>query len=422
MGQQTSTVTKASDFDPTQARLTGADGGTPIDTEIVYGQDDHGTDLKVFGDTSSNYMLWDESVDSLLLVGTAARFSLGSFTGAAIGTGSIVSSSVTAPFKVFADDGGAAIGSGSLVRAGWFRNLQTYTSGNREQEACGVQGSLVSVAGTNRHNMCGVLGSYEGRTSLVVDGQASSTDPWIQAGVIGRVGMASGTLTVNQYGVLAGLAAMSNVNTACSETFTGRFAGLYVGRWASANSFEYAIYAEDVVHGYYITADLGAISGEEHGESLALTGTLSSGDSIVGKNIVVTTGGTAGTWASAIFAKVVQGTTKNVNGYICAAEFEVDLGSVSGTLSNHFVLVLNYNHDDADITSVSHHGYMQLHSYGDVDPRYFLNIQDFTIGTKADTSMVSTFADGAHISHSIKIQIGTTPYWILCSSTAPSGT
>jgi len=69
MGQQTSSVTSASDFDPTQARLTGADGGTPIATEIIYGQDDHGCDLKLFGATSGKYMMWDESADKLILYG-----------------------------------------------------------------------------------------------------------------------------------------------------------------------------------------------------------------------------------------------------------------------------------------------------------------------------------------------------------------
>lgn len=243
MGQQTSIVTRASDFDPTQARLTGADGGTPISTAITYGQDDTGTDFKVFGNTSGTYMLWDESVDSFLIPGTTGRLQIGGFTGAAIGTGSVVSASVTAPFKVFADDGGAAIGSGSLVRAGWFRNLQTYTTGNREQEATGVQGSLVSVAGTNRHNMSGVLGSYEARTSLVVDGQAATTDTWIQAGVLGRVGGTS--ITINTNGVLAGVAAMSNVATALAAN-NGIYPAFYAGKWSGTETWTHGIYIQHI--------------------------------------------------------------------------------------------------------------------------------------------------------------------------------
>lgn len=236
---------------------------------VQFGEDASGMDMKFFGATAGNYMLWDESADSLLLVGTAVKFSLGSFTGAAIGTGSVVSSSTTAPFKVFADDGGLAIGSGSLVRAGWFRNLQTYTGGNREQEACGVQGSLVSVAGTNRHNMCGVLGSWEARTSIIVGGQAASTDVWVQAGVIGRVGMSAGTFNVDTNARLCGLAAMSNVSTTCTETFTGVYAGLYVGKWASTNSWTHGIYIEPSAVGKAI--QVGELSSTVSGSGVALT-------------------------------------------------------------------------------------------------------------------------------------------------------
>jgi len=210
---------------------------------VQFGEDGSGMDMKFFGSTASNYLLWDESADSLLLVGTAVKFQLGSFTGAAIGTGSIVSATTTAPFKVFADDGGLAIGSGSLVRAGWFRNLQTYTGGNREQESTGVQGSLVSVAGTNRHNMSGVLGSYEARTSLTVDGQAATTDTWIQAGVLGRVGSATNVIAIASNGVLAGVAAMSSVATQLASN-SGIFAGFYAGAWSGMETWTHGLYIQ----------------------------------------------------------------------------------------------------------------------------------------------------------------------------------
>ena len=269
MGQQTSTVTRLEDYDPGHARIAGTDGGTPIETAVTYGQDDYGADVTFYGGTSSNYMLWDESVDTLLLVGTSAKFSLGSFTGATAGTGGAVSASNTAPFKVFADDGGAAIGSGSLVRAGWFRNLQTYTTGNREQESTGVQGSLVSVAGTNRHNMSGVLGSYEARTSLTVGGQAATTDTWIQAGVLGRVGGA--LITIDTNGVLAGVAAMSNVATALAAN-AGIFAGFYVGKWASTETWSHGIYIQALAVDKAI--QVGELSSTTVGSGVSLTNSV----------------------------------------------------------------------------------------------------------------------------------------------------
>jgi hypothetical protein len=220
-------------------------GALDIDNTLTIGEDGTGYDVLFYGDTADAHMHWDADTDLLHLDGTTSKFQIGDFTGATSGTGTVVSGTNTAALKVFTDDGGAAITSGYLVRAGWFRNLQTYTGGNREQEACGVQGSIVSVAGTNRHNMCGVLGSYEARTSLIVDGQAASTDTWCQAGVIGRVGMSSGTLTLNTNGVLAGVAAMSNINTAVTQTYTGEYAAFYAGAWANTDDWEIGLLIED---------------------------------------------------------------------------------------------------------------------------------------------------------------------------------
>jgi len=60
-----------------------------------------------------------------------------------------------------------------------------------------------------------------------VDGQAWTTDPWIQAGVIGRVGVGDGNTTINSNGVFCGLAAMSNTT---ALTNNGYYAGLFVSK------------------------------------------------------------------------------------------------------------------------------------------------------------------------------------------------
>ena len=221
------------------------DGAIAFGNTLTVGESDTGYDVQFFGATADNYMLWDEDVDSLLVIGTAAKFRLGTFNADTTGYGSALSATNSAAFRVYTDDGGAAIGSGTLVRSGEFRNLQTYTTGNREQEAAGVVGKLVSVAGTNRHNMCGVMGSYEMKGTITVDGQIASTDTWVQAGVIGRVGMGTGTLGLSLYGVLAGVAAMSNIATAVSQTYTGEYCGFYVGAWAGTDDFEIGLLIED---------------------------------------------------------------------------------------------------------------------------------------------------------------------------------
>src|SRR3990167_11318232 len=201
-------------------------------------------DVKVFLGNTTHYGLFDVRNKRLDLQGTSMHLRLGPFASATSGSGVAMTAALSQALQVYVDDGNAAIASSVLTRGGRFRNLQVYTGGNREQEAVGLIGQIVSVAGTYRHNMCGVMGSYEAITSLTVDGQASSTDPWIQAGVIGRVGVGTAITTVNANGILAGLAAMSN--TASFSANNGVYAGLYVGRWGSNADFGYGIYLENV--------------------------------------------------------------------------------------------------------------------------------------------------------------------------------
>jgi len=158
------------------------------------------------------------------------------------GSGVVLDATYSSALSVFAEDGNAAIGSGTLTRAGRFRNLQVYTAGNREQESSGLIGQLVSVAGTNRHNMAGLFGSYEAATSLTVDGQSAATDTWAQAAVIGRVGVGSAITTINAHGVLAGFAAMSN--TASFVANNGAFAAFYAGAWSGATDWQYGLLLE----------------------------------------------------------------------------------------------------------------------------------------------------------------------------------
>jgi hypothetical protein len=187
----------------------------------------------------------------LRLTSITQQHLIGTFSGATTGSGITMSSTVTKALGVYADDGGAAIGSGTFARAIVGRHLLTYTGGNREQEAAGVVGQIVSSTGTNRHNMCGVMGSYEARTSLTVDGQAAATDTWAQAAVIGRVGGTA--ITVNTNGVLAGFAAMSNL-TSGQLTNNGQFTAFYAGAWSGTTDWQYGLYLEGgkVTNGIYI--------------------------------------------------------------------------------------------------------------------------------------------------------------------------
>ena len=59
-------------------------GGAKIDAQdtVTVGVDDTGYDVKFFGATTGKYMLWDESADTLAVVGTAITLN-----GTAVGTG-----------------------------------------------------------------------------------------------------------------------------------------------------------------------------------------------------------------------------------------------------------------------------------------------------------------------------------------------
>lgn len=336
------------------------------------------------------------------------------------GYGIELNNSQSVAFGVYADDGGAAISSGTLTRAGRFRNLQTYTTGNREQEAAGVIGQIVSKAGVNRHNMCGVMGSYEAQTSLTVDGQAFATDPWIQAAVIGRVGVGSAITTVNTNARLAGVAAMCN--TASLVSNSGVFTAFYAGHWSGAMDWEYGIYAEGVAHGGYFDVDAGAVSGEEHGFDIANTGTLSSGDSLVGLNVVTTAAGTAGSWVSGLFVKALQA-SKMVNGYICAAEIE--LNSTAANASDNSILVLNSirNHTGSPPACDP---YIMLREYGTTYGNVFVRVFGDTgqgATNAVDATKLVSQAKAAHEADCdvvIRCMVGSTPVWLLASTVAPS--
>lgn len=56
-----------------------------LKSDVHFGRDDHGRDVKFFGETSGVYMLWDQSLDKLQMVGAAFE------TNAAVTLGSTLS-------------------------------------------------------------------------------------------------------------------------------------------------------------------------------------------------------------------------------------------------------------------------------------------------------------------------------------------
>jgi hypothetical protein len=167
-----------------------------------------------------------------------------------------------------------------------------------------------------------------------------------------------------------------------------------------------------------------ANTGEVHAFDLKATGSTRSGGSIVGHNIVLTTAGTAGTWASAIYAKVTEGTTKNINGYISAAELELAIGGTYNP-SDLGVLVLNSTITNTNLGNCTHKAYIYLRDYGTDSgaalgstsmPNLFW-FGDQTIGSDSDGASLLAANTIASSTHTIRFLIGTTPYYIMCANT-----
>lgn len=155
---------------------------------------------------------------------------------------------------------------------------------------------------------------------------------------------------------------------------------------------------------------------ESHGLDVTSTATLASGKNLVGVNSVVTTAGTSGTWASGVYGQVVQTGAQHVSGYMSGGEFEVK-NTYASAANEMFSLVLDANSNTYHPSSA----FLWAQDFGSAAIPNLLNISTNggTIGTNSATSLVSTYATDQVPTHSLKIMINGTPYWIQLTSVAP---
>jgi hypothetical protein len=165
------------------------------------------------------------------------------------------------------------------------------------------------------------------------------------------------------------------------------------------------------------------VSGEVHVSDFAASGALLSGTSLIGQNLILTTKGTAGSWACGLYVKVIEGTTKNVNGYLNAAEFEL---SVAGSYnpSDMCVLALNSTLTNTAMSNCSHPAYIYLRDYGTaggaaLGATSMSNLfwfGDQTIGSDGDTASLLAASVSPTANMTIRFLVQGVPYWILCSN------
>lgn len=158
---------------------------------------------------------------------------------------------------------------------------------------------------------------------------------------------------------------------------------------------------------------------EVMGVKVVAAPTMISGGNYIALDVRVTTAGTAGTWASAIYAKMTQGATKNISGYLCAAEFE--LTNTVAIPSDMAVLVLD--------CTVSYTGtpaacipYIMCRDYGSTDADVFARFYDHTKATTDGTKLVSSLSDTfeTNVDIALAMMYGTTKFWLLGSTTTPA--
>jgi len=167
----------------------------------------------------------------------------------------------------------------------------------------------------------------------------------------------------------------------------------------------------------YVDTELRAVD-------IAQTATHISGSTMVALNVAQTIAGTAGTWSSAVFAKVTQGASAaGVSGYVSAAEFETNMDQTSGT-PQWYVLSLNANGDEASGLRHAKSAYVALWDYGDVKLGNLFHFASLGVvpATASTTAIVSKLGAGKETTcdAAVKFDVAGVPYWFLCSTTAPA--
>lgn len=160
-------------------------------------------------------------------------------SSAGTGGGFAVTLTNSAACRVYAEVT-ADLTSSAMVRSILGRML---ISGNftSTAECFGTVGQLVIKQAKVQHDNAGVLGSLEVQTTAATfSGDISDT---CSAAVLGRVGVTITGTTVEADGILAGVAAMSNITSGyVTVTAGGVLAGFYAGAFSSKQVWDYGLY------------------------------------------------------------------------------------------------------------------------------------------------------------------------------------
>lgn len=157
-------------------------------------------------------------------------------------------------------------------------------------------------------------------------------------------------------------------------------------------------------------------SGEVYGNYLSLqsAGTGTGYVYAYGALAKSVSGGYVAELAACYFKSQLSAGTVTGQNYVGFFEYIVDTG-VANMPSGGVVQLV----DIVNGTLNAVHGYITLRTYGTTPFSNLLNIMDHTVGTASTTVLMSSSAAKTH-SHSLKIRVGSTAYWIMCTSTGPT--
>ena len=284
--------------------------------------------------------------------------------------------------------------------------------------ATGVSG-IITLGNPASTSVTTISGSTLAGTNSLF---AASTTSNITLGA----GLTTGNLTLGKSTQAAGITAIYGGTAAANTIFNNVIDGsiamgnaLTTGTMAFGNATQTGattVYGGSTTNAIRLLPVVGAVATEAHGVDVVSGGEMSSGDNLVGINSVLTPTGSAGTWASAVYGKVVQSTSQRLSGYMSGGEFEI-ANSVAGASNEMFPLVLDAN-NSSTYHPASAFMWMQDFGGGSKMPNLF-TVTGTTVGTASATTLASTTADTA-ATHMIKIQINGTNYWLLATTTAPN--
>ena len=208
-----------------------------IISNLHLGADADGVDLKVYGDTTGNFWMYDASENRLVISGTGATFHIGAHSSTTVGSATALSEAgPSAVVRFYGDDGGVAIGTatGSVpdVKNLLVRTLITVDNSAFDMRLHSIMGQLKGVnAEWGNEQVSAVHGYLElTRSAGTITLQAYG----VTAGLMATVE------TAGDFGVavthnLAGVAAISKLGYTGTFTDNTNTSGLYVGIYDSTN-------------------------------------------------------------------------------------------------------------------------------------------------------------------------------------------